>query len=170
MGRLFLCGIDACEVLAERQYPLMWILTGKQMIVFQYQHLFRAMSRHGCSLNDNRFMLACHHGGTGDWHWVQTSWPWCQHSCPDFWKDPWGSETTERHGRDWWQETGDKRLVHWRVCTCHRPSLEKHILKFLDWQGDKTLTTTFVQPLSKLLNSFDRSSGAARWPKALWLY
>lgn len=62
----------------------MWIFLEKQVNVFQYQQPFRAMSRHSCSLNDNRFMLACYCGGTGDRHWVQTSWPWCQHSCPDF--------------------------------------------------------------------------------------
>lgn len=59
-----ICGINVCKVFAERHYTLMWMLTGKQMNVFQFQQLFRAMSHHGCSLNDNKFMLAL-----SGWHW-----------------------------------------------------------------------------------------------------
>lgn len=33
--------------------------------MFRYQHLFRAMSHRGCSLNDNRFLLACNRNGIG---------------------------------------------------------------------------------------------------------
>lgn len=48
-------------------YSHVKVFIGKQMNVFQYQQPFRAVSHHGCSLNDNGFMLACYRGGTGDW-------------------------------------------------------------------------------------------------------
>lgn len=67
-GQTFCCGIDTWKVLAKIQHILLWMFTEKQMNVFQYQRLFRAMSSHGCSLNDNRFMLAYYCCGTGDWH------------------------------------------------------------------------------------------------------
>lgn len=38
------------------------------------------MSHHGRPLNDNKFTLACHQGGTGD---SRSCWPWSQQSCPD---------------------------------------------------------------------------------------